>query len=118
MNDIRTEAQFRHAVISRYIPALLKLSAHKGEQYIGDQKPALENFYEGSKITGDSPAHYLMSLATKQWYTIINWSMLANVKSVAKREIVQRLFDIIIYLFLLLFMIENDGEVELSGDAQ
>ena len=115
-NDVRTETEFRGAVISHYIPSLLKLVAHKGDQYSGGDKPALINFYEGAKLAKDTPQHYLMTQATKQWYVLCDWSKHGNHGEVSKREIVQRLFDIITYMFLLLFMIEENGEQRLPGE--
>jgi hypothetical protein len=118
MTDTRIEKDFRVTVMSRYIPALLKLSAHKGEQYSGGEQPALINFYEGSDLADDTPQHYLITQATKQWYVLTGWSKDGSVIGARKREVVQRLFDVINYMFLLLFMIEAEGEVELPGGDQ
>ena len=118
-DDNRTEINFRASVVTRYLPALLKLLTHKGEQYAGKTEPALINFYEGCKLSDQTPAHYLMSQATKQWYVISNWSQTdPNMLQVSRREIVQRLFDICVYLFLLLFMIENEGQTALPGEEK
>ena len=117
--DQRTEIDFRQVVVSRYIPTLLKLLTHKGEQYAGRIEPALINFYEGCELSGQAPAHYLMSLATKQWCVISNWSKTdPDMLRVSRREIVQRLFDICVYMFLLLFMIENRGETALPNEGE
>ena len=114
--DIRTEAEFRSAVVSRYIPALLNLATHNGEQYSGGDSPALINFYEGSNLSEDTPEHYLMNLATKQWHVLCNWSLDGTQPAARKREIVQRVMDIITYMLLLLFMIEGKGDIKLPGD--
>jgi hypothetical protein len=117
--DKRTEVEFRRVVISRYLPALLKLLTHKGEQYAGKEEPALINFYEGSKLSDQTPAHYLMSQASKQWYVISNWSKTdPEMLSVSRREVVQRLFDVCVYMMLLLFMIENEGQTCLPGEEK
>lgn len=114
--DTRTEADFHIAANGRYVPAILRLLRHKGGQYAPDQQPALINFYEGSELAKDSPAHYLMVLATKQWQTVCNWSHDGSIVAARKREIAQRIMDVIIYLFLLLFMIEDQGQLDLGGD--
>ena len=115
--DTRNEVEFRSVAMARYLPAMLKLLSHKGEQYAGKSEPALINFYEGSEFSEQTPAHYLISLATKQWHVISNWAATdPEMKMVTKREVVQRIFDVCIYMMLLLFMIENDQKATLPGE--
>lgn len=116
--DTRTESDFAAVFEGRYLPALTKLLVHKGIQYSGGDKPALVNFHEGSKLAVDSSHHYLMVQATKQWFVLAEWSKWGRRDEVIRKEIVQRLFDIIVYLFLLLFMIEADGEVVLPSGKE
>lgn len=116
LTDQRTEKDFRAAVAARYLPTLLALLTDKGEQYAGNADPALINFHQGSKLAAQTPAHYLMSLATKQWCVISDWSIQADPMKVVKRELVQRIFDVCVYMFLLLFMLEIDGPVNLPGE--
>lgn len=114
MSDTRTEVEFHNRVEQVYIPLLRRLILHKGVQYAPDKKAALNNFYEGAELAKDTPEHYLMVQATKQWYVLSDWakteSGTARHVAVSRREITQRLLDIVVYMFLLLFMIEAGGE--------
>jgi len=116
--DDRTQSDFSSEMAERYIPALVRMTAFKGEQYSGGDKPALVNFYEGGKLAKDTPQHYLMSLATKQWGVIATWSKKPSLIDTYHKAVVQRLFDVIVYMFLLLFMIEGEGKVELPGEGK
>lgn len=105
----RTQADFQAAAQDRYLPKVLDLLTHKGEQYSDDHRPALRNFTETAEILGHTPAHHLMTLATKQWFVLCSWSHNGTWYEAVRQEVVQRIMDIIVYMLLLLFMLEGEA---------
>lgn len=114
-----TQADFVKYVEQSVIPSVLLLLKGKGEQYspTGD---ALRNFKEPAKdVMSLQPAQYLMVLAGKQWFVVNDWSKEFTLQGLVKREIMQRILDIVVYMFLLLFMIKEDLETSVSsGDVK
>ncbi len=114
--DNRSQEEFANAVYYRYLPAVSKLLGYKGDQYAKGNDVALVNFYEGAKLSDDTPSHYLITQATKQWFVISKWSRFGNPLDVINQEVIQRIFDIIVYMLLLIFMIEASGRQKLPGE--
>jgi len=110
---VNTQAEFRAQVREIYVPNILSLISNKGEQYSEDaSSPALANFTEPAQVLGHTPAHHLMTLATKQWFVICSWSNDGSAKEAVKREIRQRIYDVIVYMLLLMFMLDGENNDE------
>lgn len=83
-----------------------KLEKKGGHYTHGDN--ALENFEVGGATTYLKPEHYLMVLGTKHWNAIMQWS--AGGKDLKYEQLFEMVTDIIIYMFLLLFMVKGREE--------
>ena len=115
---VQTQADFRAFVHITVLPKLLELIAYKGKQYTGEAQSCFVNFEEGAKLAQDTSEHYLMVQATKSWYVISDWSKRASREEAGDREIIQRVYDIITYCFILLFMLvckEEVSHADISG---
>lgn len=73
----------------------------KGEHYSNNN--AFDNFVDGGFITGLYPEKYLMVLANKHWYSLMN----------DQRNVRERAIDIIVYMLLLIAY--NDEQMEEQG---
>ena len=115
---VQTQADFRAFVHVTVLPKLLELIAYKGKQYTGEAQSCFVNFEEGAKLAQDTSEHYLMVQATKSWYVISDWAKHPSAQEAHDREVVQRLFDVVIYCFILLFMLvckEEVSHADISG---
>jgi hypothetical protein len=116
MRNVRTEADFARFAREE-LEQILRVSDAKGKEY-GANRPALSNFEEGAAILDETPELYLLNLATKQFYVIIQWARglrpLCSFDSLQERST-----DLIVYLLLLKFMLlsrQLDGEP--TGDDE
>lgn len=109
---IRTQSHFLSRVKEGYLPRLIGLLEYKGRQYAGGDADALANFTDPAQVLGHTPAHHLMTLATKQWFVLCAWSNDGSIAEATKREIIQRIFDVLVYMLLLLFMLEGKAKDE------
>lgn len=104
------QADFTQYVETVIFPAILGTLKHKGSQYAPDGD-ALENFKEPAEQVEMSPAHYLMTQAQKQWFVVFKWSKIFRNKNARElmhhRDIINRIADVVVYLFLLLYMIKE-----------
>lgn len=90
------------------VSMIMDLLKRKGDQYSGASNNALINFLEGSKVVGQTPANYLMAIATKHWHSLALWSLGKSNKPVG--EICERAKDIVVYMLLLMWMAETHQE--------
>ena len=74
---------------------------NKGKQYSSGTN-ALENLEDGSTIAGTTPEHYAMTLATKHWHALVQWSM-GRRPGYTFEDVQERATDIMIYMLLLMF---------------
>lgn len=111
MKTTISEEGFKTQVTQELVPDLLKLLTAKGKQY-SDGTNAFVNFEEGSKLTVDTREHYLMSLATKQWHVISDWSKRGGKNEARAREVEQRIYDVLVYMLLLLAMLKQTDKEE------
>ena len=109
---MKTQSEFRAFVITTVIPKLLELVKRKGDQYTGEEQSCFVNFEEGAKLAGDTKEHYLLVQATKQWFVLTDWSKRAGLEEAEKREIKQRIDDVMVYMLLLTYMLASLGESE------
>jgi hypothetical protein len=110
---MKTQSEFRAFVITTVIPKLLDLVKNKGQQYTGEEASVFLNFEQGGEKLGEPKELYLMNLATKQWLVLADWAKTVRFEDIEKRELFQRIFDIIVYMMLLLFMVhirQDEGD--------
>ena len=115
---IYMQADFRAFVHVTVLPKLLELVKKKGGQYTGEEASVFLNFEQGAEKLGEPKELYLMNLATKQWLVLADWAKHPSAQEAHDREVVQRLFDVVIYCFLLLFMVvckEEVSHADISG---
>ena len=114
---MKTQADFRAYVVATVIPALLKTVTYKGTQYTGEDRSTFLNFEEGSKLASTTKEHYLMVQATKQWFVIADWSKDGSLEQANAREVGQRIFDVLVYCLILLFMlaVKEEEHADISG---
>ena len=106
---INTQADFRAFVHVTILPKLLELVKKKGGQYTGEEASVFLNFEQGAEKLGESKELYLMNLATKQWLVLADWAKHPSAQEAHDREVIQRIYDIITYMMLLLFMLVCGG---------
>jgi hypothetical protein len=110
MRNVRTESDFAQFAREE-MEQILRVSEAKGKEY-GADRPALSNFEEGAAILDETPELYLLNLATKQFYVVIQWARGLRPHS-SFGSLQERCTDLIIYLLLLKFMLlghQQDSE--------
>lgn len=75
---------------------------HDGE----NQNVAYRNMFEMAHHIGLTPAMTLMSLVEKHYWVLLRWAKGCT----RPDDLKERILDIIVFLVLLLFMIESEGE--------
>jgi hypothetical protein len=101
---MRTEHDFALYAEAQLRP-ILDLLIKKGLEY-GADKEALSNFLEGAVALSETPQAYLMNLANKQHYVICQWAT-GHRSDMTPKQIQERAKDIVIYMLLLSFMIDD-----------
>ena len=102
---MKTQAQFRAYVSIELWPVILDMIKGKGHQYTGEEQSVFTNFEEGAADLNETKEQYLLNLAEKQWRVLADWSKRGTLEEAASREVVQRIFDVIVYMLLLLYML-------------
>lgn len=84
------QSDFQHYSLKIIKKLVLPLLETKGNHYSNTN--AFDNFTEGGSMTGLSPSKYLMTLANKHWFSLLN----------NQTDVRERAVDIIIYMLLLI----------------
>lgn len=92
------------ALMERHYQEIQELNRRKGKDYAGDQD-ALSNFKRTADLNGLTPYQVWGVFANKHWDAIN--SFIRNNGQVESEPIESRVHDVIVYLFLLLGLIEE-----------
>ncbi len=103
-----SQEQMRDTAINVFKSVILPKMDAKGKQYAPDN--AYANFESGAAMSGLTQEAFLISLATKHWVWLCVWAS-GQRPDASKEELLDRMADIIIYLFILWSM-ESNSELE------
>jgi hypothetical protein len=93
-----TQEQVRNIAINIFKSTILPKMDAKGSLYA--PVDAFENFKRNAELTGETPAANLMTMATKHWVWLAAWAR-GERPGTTKSELLERITDVVIYLFLL-----------------
>lgn len=109
-----TQAEFID-LADEAVKDVLAMLAKKGKEYAPGAN-AFENMEDGAMMTGLDPKHYLMVLANKQWYVIMQWCR-GRRPNTPPKTIRERVFDVIVYMLLLACMLDQTEQTKEGVDA-
>ena len=105
-----SQAQFRTFAMQIFTKVVLAKLTGKGEEYTEADESALANFDASATMFNSTAERELMGYATKHWSAISLWTTAPTPTRTTK--IAERALDIIIYMLLLLFALQERHGVE------
>lgn len=105
-----TQTEFRSFAMKAFTHLVMPKLATRGEQYTDEDQSALANFETSAMLFQSEPERELLGLASKHWNALCLWS--ASRRTGGLEVIAERAVDIIVYMMLLLFALQERHDVD------